>query len=50
MVAAALRDAQHSGCEYAETNWRVANERADVFWRRYGFLPTYVQLRRTVDA
>jgi ribosomal protein S18 acetylase RimI-like enzyme len=47
MVATAMHDAQKSGDEYAETNWRVTNERAHTFWRRYGFRPTYVQLRRT---
>jgi ribosomal protein S18 acetylase RimI-like enzyme len=47
MVGAALRDAKQSGCAYAETTWRVSNDRADEFWKRFGFRPTYVQVRRT---
>jgi ribosomal protein S18 acetylase RimI-like enzyme len=46
MVAGALRDAQRTGFRYAEVNWRVANQRADEFWTRFGFQPTYVRLRR----
>jgi ribosomal protein S18 acetylase RimI-like enzyme len=47
MVAGALEDAQRAGFHYAEVNWRVVNDGADVFWRRYGFRPTYVRLHRT---
>jgi len=49
LVTTALLDARTSGAHYAETNWRVTNEPADAFWTEYGFLPTYVQLRRTSE-
>ncbi len=50
MITAALHDARSRGFLYAEANWDVANERADNFWTRYGFVRTFVRLRRTVDA
>jgi GNAT superfamily N-acetyltransferase len=47
LVDVALDDAWRAGFRYAETNWRVTNERAGSFWRRFGFTPTYVRLHRT---
>ena len=50
LLGTALNDARDVGFRYAETSWRVTNGRAADFWRRYGFRPTYVRLRRTVDV
>jgi ribosomal protein S18 acetylase RimI-like enzyme len=50
LVDAALLDAASGGFTHAETNWRVTNRRAAHFWRRYGFIPTYVRLHRTIGA
>ena len=50
LLDAALNDARAAGFRYAETSWRVSNHRAAQFWRRYGFRPTYVRLRRTITA
>jgi ribosomal protein S18 acetylase RimI-like enzyme len=49
MITAALHDARRQGCLYAEANWNVANRRAEHFWTRYGFVRTYVRLRRTIS-
>ena len=50
LLDVALFDAHESGFRYAETNWRVTNSDAAHFWRRYGFVPTYVRLQRTIIA
>jgi ribosomal protein S18 acetylase RimI-like enzyme len=47
LISAALDDAERSGFHFAEVSWRVTNRRASQFWGRYGFVPTYVRLRRT---
>lgn len=48
MIDETLRDAHDADFLYAETNWRATNLRAAIFWTRYGFRSTYVQLRHTV--
>jgi GNAT superfamily N-acetyltransferase len=48
LVDAALERARRHGFRYVETNWRVTNLVAARFWTRYGFVPTYVRLHRTV--
>ena len=50
LVDHALSDATEAGFDYAETNWRVTNRRAAQFWLRYGFVPTYVRLHRTIGS
>lgn len=45
-----LNDAFEAGFSHVETNWRVTNRRAANFWLRYGFLPTYVRLHRTIGS
>jgi ribosomal protein S18 acetylase RimI-like enzyme len=50
MISAALRDARSAGFLYAEVNWSVANQRAELFWTRYGFHRTYLRLRRSVTS
>lgn len=50
LVDHALKEAALEGARYAEVNWRVTNRRADRFWRRYGFTPTYVRLHRTIGS
>jgi ribosomal protein S18 acetylase RimI-like enzyme len=48
MVDAALADARVQNFTHAETSWRVSNQEASRYWRRYGFTPTYVRLHRTI--
>lgn len=48
LVEHALSNAANANFRYAEANWRVTNRRADRFWVRFGFLPTYVRLHRTI--
>lgn len=50
LVDHALSDATEAGFDYAETNWRVTNRRAAQFWMRYGFVPSYVRLHRTIGS
>jgi GNAT superfamily N-acetyltransferase len=50
MIDHALNDALDAGFLFVETNWRVTNRRAGMFWTRYGFTPTYVRLHRTIGA
>lgn len=48
MVDTALHDARARGFAYGDTSWRATNRGAHRFWTRYGFLPTYVRLHRTI--
>lgn len=48
LVDFALAAAVDRGFEYAETNWRVTNHRAQRHWLRYGFTPTYTRLHRAI--
>jgi ribosomal protein S18 acetylase RimI-like enzyme len=50
LIDHALNDALEAGFHYVETNWRVTNRRAGDFWVRYGFVPTYVRLHRTIGS
>ncbi len=50
LVGAALLDARRAGFLYAEANWSVTNQRAGLFWTRYGFRRTYVRLCRLVET
>lgn len=46
LVGHVIHEARANGLDYAEVNWRVANSRANAFWRAYGFRVTYVRLER----
>lgn len=48
LVDNALDLARERGARYAEVHWRVTHRPADHFWRRAGFRPTFVRLRRDV--
>ncbi|HEV3268736.1 MAG TPA: GNAT family N-acetyltransferase [Acidimicrobiales bacterium] len=50
LIDHALNDALAAGFGHVETNWRVTNRRANDFWVRYGFRPTYVRLHRTIGS
>jgi ribosomal protein S18 acetylase RimI-like enzyme len=50
LIDHALNDALAAGFGHVETNWRVTNRRANHFWVRYGFRPTYVRLHRTIGS
>jgi GNAT superfamily N-acetyltransferase len=50
LIDHALNDALTAEFHHAETNWRVTNRRANNFWVRYGFRPTYVRLHRTIGS
>lgn len=46
LIDRAFDDARAQGFAYAETQWRVSNLAATLYWTSYGFQPTYVRLRR----
>jgi ribosomal protein S18 acetylase RimI-like enzyme len=50
LIDHALNNALAAGFGHVETNWRVTNRRANNFWVRYGFRPTYVRLHRTIGS
>ena len=48
MVDAAFADAVAHGFRFAETQWRVSNLGATLYWTSHGFQPTYARLRRAL--
>ncbi len=48
MLDTAFADGLAHGFRFAETQWRVSNLGATLFWTSYGFQPTYVRLQRTL--
>lgn len=46
MLDAAFDRAAAGGFQFVETQWRISNLGATLFWTSYGFRPTYVRLRR----
>jgi ribosomal protein S18 acetylase RimI-like enzyme len=49
LIDAALSIALAHGFGYVETQWRLSNLRATLYWTNYGFSPTYVRLRRALE-
>ena len=50
LVHSVLNDAIDDGFAFAEVRWHIDNQRATSLWSKLGFRPTYVQLRRSLDA
>lgn len=50
LVHSVLNDAVDDGFAFAEVRWHIDNEQATSLWSTLGFRPTYVQLRRSLNA